>query len=76
MPVPTSPPLSLLDTSGLNRSRAQSLVSDVLRDADDGELFLERRQSESLVYDDGKLKAASCRPTACGPGRGTPGPHC
>jgi len=57
--VPTPPPLSLLDSSGLDRSQTQTLVSDVLRDADDGELFLERRQTESLVYDDGKLKSAS-----------------
>ncbi len=30
-----------------------------LGSADDGELFLEYRQSESLVYDDGKLKSAA-----------------
>ena len=57
--MPSSTPLSLLDSSELPRARAQALVSDVLRDADDGELFLERRQTESLVYDDGKLKSAS-----------------
>lgn len=57
--MPVSTPLSLLDSSDLPRERAQALVSDVLRDADDGELFLERRQTESLVYDDGKLKSAS-----------------
>ena len=27
--------------------------------ADDGELFVERRRSESLVFDDGRLKSAS-----------------
>jgi TldD protein len=43
----------------LRRDRAQAIVSETLHKADDGELFLERRQSESLVYDDGKLKAAS-----------------
>ena len=59
MHVPTAPALSLLETSGLSRGRAQDLISDALRDADDGELFLERRQSESLSFDDGKLKAAS-----------------
>ena len=57
--MPTAPALSLLETSGLSRGRAQDLISDALRDADDGELFLERRQSESLSFDDGKLKAAS-----------------
>ncbi len=57
--MPNSSPLSLLDTSDLDRGLAQRLVSEVLRQADDGELFVERRQTESLVYDDGKLKAAS-----------------
>jgi TldD protein len=57
--VSTSPVPSLIETSGLNRSAVQALVSDTLRDAEDGELFLERRQSENLVFDDGKLKGAS-----------------
>lgn len=52
-------PLSLLDGSDLSRSFAEGLVAETLKGADDGELFLERRQTESLVFDDGKLKAAS-----------------
>jgi TldD protein len=43
----------------LGREEAQRLVGELLSGADDGELFVERRQSESLVFDDGKLKAAS-----------------
>ena len=39
--------------------RVQSLVDDALKGADDGELFLEYRQSESFAFDDGRLKAAS-----------------
>ena len=27
--------------------------------ADDGEIFVERRRSESLVFDDGRLKSAN-----------------
>ncbi|MCB1376887.1 MAG: metalloprotease TldD [Alphaproteobacteria bacterium] len=54
-----APPLSLIETSGLSRGRVKSLVADALRDADDGELFLEHRQTESLAFDDGRLKAAS-----------------
>jgi TldD protein len=50
---------SLIDVSGLNRSTVQSILESALHDTDDGELFLEQRQSESLVFDDGKLKAAS-----------------
>ncbi|MEI8180750.1 metalloprotease TldD [Aestuariivirga sp.] len=34
-------------------------MADTLRGAEDGELFVEKRQTESLVWDDGKLKSAS-----------------
>jgi TldD protein len=43
---------------GLDRQRLDGLVSEALANADDGELFLEYRQSESLVLDDGRLKSA------------------
>src|SRR4029077_16425934 len=45
--------------SGLDRGRVQQLVDDSLKDADDGELFLEYRQSEVFAFDDGRLKAAT-----------------
>ena len=45
--------------SGMDRGRVESLVNDSLKGADDGELFLEYRQSESFSFDDGRLKAAS-----------------
>ena len=38
---------------------AQSEVNDVMNKADDGELFIERSASESLTFDDGRLKTAS-----------------
>ncbi len=57
--MPANAKISLLDDTGLSRDRAVAIVSETLHKADDGELFLERRQSESLVYDDGKLKSAS-----------------
>ncbi len=38
---------------------AQRFTREALLRADDGELFIEKRQSESLVFDDGKLKSAS-----------------
>ncbi len=47
------------DQKGLDRGRVQSLVDGALKDADDGELFLEYRQSESFTFDDGRLKAAN-----------------
>ena len=38
---------------------AQSEVDGVMNKADDGELFIERSASESLTFDDGRLKTAS-----------------
>ena len=40
--------------TGMDRSRVESAVADALRGMEDGELFLEHRQSESLTFDDGK----------------------
>ena len=47
------------DRTGMQPGKIESIVSDALHGADDGELFLEYRQSESFSFDDGKLKAAS-----------------
>lgn len=44
--------------TGLDRGRIQAIVSDALKGSDDGELFLEYRQSEALAFDDGRLKSA------------------
>ncbi|MDD4615905.1 MAG: metalloprotease TldD [Alphaproteobacteria bacterium] len=44
---------------GMNRAGVERAVDDALHGADDGELFLECRQSESFSWDDGKLKNAS-----------------
>ena len=43
----------------LDRDRALVLLKDATAGADDGELFLERRRSEVLVLDDGRVKTAS-----------------
>ncbi len=45
--------------AGLDRDRVDRMVADGLAGADDGELFLEYRQSEALAWDDGRLKSAS-----------------
>ncbi len=45
--------------AGLDRGRIEGVVDEALGGADDGELFLEYRQSEALVFDDGQLKSAS-----------------
>lgn len=44
--------------AGLDQIRTESLVADALRGADDGELYLEYCQTESLNWDDGRLKSA------------------
>lgn len=45
--------------AGLDREKVGRIVDDALAGADDGELFLEYRQSESFAFDDGRLKVAS-----------------
>ncbi len=45
--------------TGMERSRVEAQVDDALKGADDGELYLEYSQSESFVFDDGRLKNAS-----------------
>ena len=47
------------ERTGMNPRRVETLVSDALSGADDGELYLEYRQSENFAYDDGRLKSAS-----------------
>ena len=52
--------MSTLDSIGdLSLHDARRFVRDALHKADDGELFIEKHQSESLVFDDGRLKSAS-----------------
>ncbi|SEV89961.1 TldD protein [Cognatiyoonia koreensis] len=43
----------------LDQETALSLVREATAGADDGELFLERRKSEMLSFDDGRVKTAS-----------------
>ncbi|MEM1300030.1 MAG: metalloprotease TldD [Pseudomonadota bacterium] len=43
----------------LDEGRALTVLRDALAGADDGELFLERRRSEMLSFDDGRLRNAS-----------------
>ena len=45
--------------TGMDRDRVQGMLDDALTGMDDGELFLEYRQSESLVLDDGQIKTAN-----------------
>jgi TldD protein len=43
----------------LDEARALAILRAATQGADDGELFLERRRSEALVLDDGRIKTAS-----------------
>jgi TldD protein len=54
-----TPAPSLLDAAGVDPNRAEAILGEALAGADDGELFLERSESEAFVFDDGRLKSAS-----------------
>jgi TldD protein len=43
----------------LDRATALAHLREATRGADDGELFLERRRAEGLMFDDGRVKTAS-----------------
>lgn len=43
----------------LDRGRVETLAADALSGADDGELYLEYCQSESISFDDGRVRNAS-----------------
>lgn len=47
------------DRAGMSRHRVENLVSESLNGSDDGELYMEYRQSEGISFDDGRLKSAS-----------------
>ncbi len=55
-PAPTP---SILDSAEVGAERALAILREALHGADDGELFLERTESEGVVFDDGRLKTAS-----------------
>ena len=51
--------LSLFDNSDTSQAQATDLVAQALAGSDDGELFVEKRETQGFSFDDGKLKAAS-----------------
>ena len=50
---------SLIDRAGLDKAKVAQIIGRGLEGADDGELFLEYKQSEALVFDNGRLKQAT-----------------
>jgi len=49
----------VFDDSDLTSSAASKIVDEALLGADDGELYVERGESEALTFDDGRLKTAT-----------------
>ncbi|MEQ9200373.1 MAG: DNA gyrase modulator, partial [Rhodospirillales bacterium] len=47
------------ERTGMDRPKVERIVADALQGADDGELFMEYRQSESFSFDDGRMKNAA-----------------
>lgn len=54
-----SPTEHFFGSGAMDRATAQRTLSEALHGADDGELYLEHKASEALVFDDGRLKQAS-----------------
>ena len=50
---------ALFFTTGLDRTSAEATVQDALAGMDDGELFLEYRESEGISLEDGRIRSAS-----------------
>lgn len=49
----------VFDDSDLDAKSAQVILDKTLKEADDGELYVERGVSEALTFDDGRLKTAN-----------------
>ena len=59
--MPLDSPLSLTDRlffDTLDRAAADAVLREAVAGAEDGELFLEYRESESISLDDGRIRAA------------------
>jgi len=52
-------PRRLIEAFDCSPEKLKSIVSDTISGADDGELFLEYREGEALMFDNGRLKTAS-----------------
>ncbi|EJF90534.1 metalloprotease TldD [Bartonella tamiae] len=50
---------SLIDQFDIGANEVQKVLQDTLKNADDGELFIEHRESEALLFDNGRLKNGS-----------------
>ena len=48
---------NFFDKSDLTRKDVDEIVSDTLKNCDDGELYLENSKSESILLGDNKIKS-------------------
>jgi len=49
----------LTEQFDISEDEVKRIVADTIRGADDGELFLEYREGEALMFDNGRLKTAN-----------------
>ena len=54
-----TPTPSILDAAGVSPEKARQILGEALIGADDGEIFAEKSESESFMFDDGRLKSAA-----------------
>ncbi|MBM3618858.1 MAG: metalloprotease TldD, partial [Alphaproteobacteria bacterium] len=59
MTTPTLPESLFFTQTGMDQTRVRRLVEDALQGMDDGELYLEFCQSESVSFDDGRMRNAN-----------------
>src|SRR5919199_531019 len=61
--MPLDTPLATTDrlffSEGLDRAGGERILQEALAGADDGELFLEHRESEAISLDDGRIRSAA-----------------
>ncbi len=50
---------NFFDKSDLTRKDVDEIVSDTLKNCDDGELYFEDSKSESIMLDDNKIKSSN-----------------
>ncbi|MGE0501572.1 MAG: metalloprotease TldD [Rhizobiaceae bacterium] len=50
---------SIIDQFDISAEEVRRVVADTIAGTDDGELYLERSQSEALMFDNGRLKTAN-----------------
>ena len=51
--------INFFEKSDLSRKDAENIVSDTLKNCDDGELYFEDTKSETILLDDNKIKSSN-----------------